>query len=101
MPVLKLIKFGRPFGDNDALAKRDFSGIAVERKPIALANSFIADHHVAILLVEAEALTTNETSFAKLTRNDSGMSGAATGRGQDSISHRISFNVLGRGFRSH
>src|SRR5665647_1233797 len=100
MPAFKLDKLGRPFGDDGALAERDLSGLAVERQPIALANFLLADRHLTMLLIEREAPTTNEAHLSELTRNDSGMSRASAGRGQDSISHRISRNVLGRGIRS-
>lgn len=53
-----------------------------------------------MLLIEREAPTTNEAHLSELTRNDSGMSRASAGRGQDSIRYRISGNVLGRGIRS-
>ena len=100
MPAFQLGKLGRPFGDDGALAERDLSKLAVERQPITLANSLLADRHLTMLLIERKASTTNEAHLSKLTRNDSGMCRPSAGRGQDSIRYRISANVRGRGIRS-
>src|SRR5271166_5791050 len=87
----------RLFGDDGAPAERDFTGRAVERDPVALADLPAGEGRGALRLSDGESPASDEADLAHLPGDDRCMSGAPADCRQDPIGDGESSDVLGGG----